>query len=205
MWEDMASFKRGADPCLLIADVGDNKAVRTHYTLYLMPEPIIDTNRGGEPPVYRQKVSLTLRFSYEDGPHNCESVGVDPVREMVYLVSKRRGNKCKMYELPLPEDVVSTPLIARSVARLRIPSTTAMDISPDGLRAIVLTYRHAREYMRAEGGTWVDISERRGRMIFMPEREQGEAICYGPDGRTLYLTSEGVSQPLWEVPVVSDK
>ena len=41
----------------------------------------------------------------------------------------------------------------------------------------------------------------------MPRRVQGESICYGIDGRTLYLTSEckGKSSadpsPLLEVPV----
>jgi hypothetical protein len=35
----------------------------------------------------------------------------------------------------------------------------------------------------------------------MPRRRQGESICYGPDGKTLYLTSEQLPTPLWEVPV----
>ena len=40
------------------------------------------------------------------------------------------------------------------------------------------------------------------REIGMPLRIQGESICYGPDGKTLYLTSEKLPTPLWEVPVV---
>ena len=37
--------------------------------------------------------------------------------------------------------------------------------------------------------------------IVLPVRVQGEAICYGQDGKTLYLTSEKRPTPLWEVPV----
>jgi hypothetical protein len=35
----------------------------------------------------------------------------------------------------------------------------------------------------------------------MPQRRQGETVCYGPDGKTLYLTSEFAPTPLFEVPV----
>jgi len=43
----------------------------------------------------------------------------------------------------------------------------------------------------------------------MPERVQGESLCFGPDGKTLYLNSEcenGNSDnpsPLLEVPLIT--
>ena len=89
------------------------------------------------------------------------------------------------------------------MATLGIPTTTAMDISADGLRAVVLTYGHAREYARGREESWARAFARGERAITMPRREQGETICYGSDGQTLYLTSEGEAQPLWEVPPLS--
>jgi len=80
-----------------------------------------------------------------------------------------------------------------------------MDISPDGRRAIVLTYADALEFVRRDGETWRQAFARRPRTIVMPRRRQGEAICYGPDGRTLYLTSEHTPTPLLEVPVIEAK
>jgi len=201
-WEDMASFRHGDNSYLLIADVGDNDAEREVCTLYTVAEPKIE--RTERPPVVRRRPSMTVRFSYEDGPHNCESVAVDPVQEMIYLVTKLGRNECKVYTLPFPEAEDAGRMIARSIATLTIRRATAMDISSDGSRAVVLRYRHAREYERRAGETWADAFSREGRVLTMPRREQGEAICYGPDGKTLYLTSEGVSQPLWEVPVVSE-
>ena len=83
-----------------------------------------------------------------------------------------------------------------------------MDISPDGLRMMVLTYGDAWEYVRRPREDWADAVARSARRIRMPRRVQGESICYGIDGKTLYLTSEGKGKnsaepsPLLEVPVV---
>ena len=77
-----------------------------------------------------------------------------------------------------------------------------MDISPDGLRAVVLTYGNAYEYVRGPKETWAEGFGREPRVIKMPRRAQGESICYGHDGTTLYLTSEKLPTPLLEVPIV---
>jgi hypothetical protein len=79
-----------------------------------------------------------------------------------------------------------------------------MDISPDGLRAVVLTYGDAYEYIRGTDKTWTEAFAHKGRVLSMPRRVTGESICYGADGMSLYLTSERTLQPLWEVPAASD-
>jgi hypothetical protein len=93
------------------------------------------------------------------------------------------------------------PLVAVKIATLAIPIATAMDVSPDGHRAVVLTYGDAYEYVRGRGKTWAEAFARPGNKIAMPLRRQGESICYGRDGHTLYLTSEKRPTPLFEVPV----
>ena len=77
-----------------------------------------------------------------------------------------------------------------------------MDVSPNGRRAVVLTYGNAFEYMRGEDETWGEAFSRKPREIVVLERVQGESICYGADGKTLYLTSEKLPTPLIEVPVL---
>jgi hypothetical protein len=37
----------------------------------------------------------------------------------------------------------------------------------------------------------------------LPPRVQGESICYGFDGRTLYVSSEKRPTPLIEIPVAA--
>ena len=75
-----------------------------------------------------------------------------------------------------------------------------MDVSPDGRRAVVLSYGDAYEYFRRPEEDWAAAFARGPRLLPMPERQQGEAIGYGADGRSLYLTSEKRPTPLWVVP-----
>ena len=198
-WEDIASFRKGKDSYLIIGDVGDNRAKRQQHMLYIVKEPRI--GREPDPRVSSLKLSMAVPFIYEDGPHNCESVAVDPTGHTIYLIGKEKGTGCKVYRLAWPIERVTQPLTARTVATLEIPQVTGMDISPDGRRAIVLTYTDAYEYARGANETWDKAFARKGRRLPMPMRRQGESICYGLDGKTLYLTSEGKEQPLWEVPV----
>ena len=182
--------------------MGDNYSQRKSYTLYFVEEPAL---RGRPAGPARLPVAIRVDFTYEDGPHNCECAAVDPVRKEVLLVSKTTENRCKVYVLPLPRTDRVKDAVAKAVATLEIPTTTAMDVSPDGLRAVVLTYGNACEYTRAAGEDWSAAFSRAPRTLTMPSRAQGESICYGADGRTLYLTSEKVPTPLFEVAPVPEK
>jgi len=95
--------------------------------------------------------------------------------------------------------IIKKKLVAKPIANLPILWTTAMDISPDGLRAVVLTYGCAYEYARKPGESWKKTFNRKGLVVNVPARKQGESICYGPDGKSLYLTSEKLPTPLFLV------
>lgn len=201
-WEDMASFTRDDQSYLLLADTGDNDLRRRSYRLYVVEEPEVEP--GSNPRTSYLRTWITIPFTYEDGPHNCEAVAVDSRHRAIYLVSKEKVADCTVYELPWPQKKPSATLVAHATATLKITYVTAMDISPDAARAVVLTYSDAYEYPRRDDESWAEAFARAPRRIPMPPRDQGESICYGADGRTLYLTSEGVSQPLWEVPVIAN-
>jgi hypothetical protein len=211
-WEDMASAKIGAKSYLFFADVGDNDCKRAQYAVYYCEEPPIVRNLppGAKPPAPPPLAAQTVHFTYADGKHNCESLAVDPLTGALYLVSKDGGNKCTVYELPSPfrgDAAARNKAVAQPIADLAIPTTTGADISADGLRAVICTYGDAYEYTRtAATEAWADAFKRPPRQIRLPARKQGESICFGPDGRTLYLTSEvpknsGGACPLFVVPV----
>jgi len=65
---------------------------------------------------------------------------------------------------------------------------------------VVLTYGNAYEFTRENGEACNMAFARQPAEILMPDREQGESICYSLDGKSLYLTSEKLPAPLWEVP-----
>jgi hypothetical protein len=200
-WEDMASFSLGGKPWLLVADTGDNDRKCKTPVLYVIPEPRVDPNR----PVANGQVAaaMTIPFFYDDGCQDCEAVGVDAVSRKILLISKR--GKRTVYELPLPEEAPAKPLTAKSIATLDLGMVTAMDVSPDGLRAMVATYGNLTEYARAPGESWAVAFGRPGRTVAAPGRKQGESVCFGLDGKTLYLTSEGAPCPLLEIPVAGSR
>jgi len=202
-WEDMASFRLRRKAYLLLADVGDNASARRSCQLYIVPEPPLNkAKRAGHGAV---DVVVKIDFTYQDGPHNCESVAVDPLAKKIYLATKELPGLAKVYELPLPARSPGKVLKAKSIAMIAVSMATAMDISADGRRAVILSYGPAYEYVRREGESWAAAFSRRARRLEMPPRVQGESICYGPAGRRLYLTSEKLPTPLWLVPVIAGK
>ena len=135
-------------------------------------------------------------------PHNCEAAAVDPTTATVLLVTKTLARPCRVFALPLAADQTSGVLEARPIASIHIPLATAMDVSPDGRRAIVLTYLDAFQYTRDPAEGWEAAFSRPPQLVRTPPRSQGESICYGADGETLYLTSEKRPTPLWRIPVL---
>jgi len=143
-WEDIASFTLDGKHYLLVADVGDNSYSRDDCSLYLVREPVLQPGRRkvrGE-----VQVEMPVDFRYEDGPRNCEAVGFDPTARIVLLATKSLGAPCRIYSLPLPRKPSRDVFVAKLVATVKVPMVTAMDVSPDGRRAILLTYGDAFEW-----------------------------------------------------------
>ena len=194
-WEDMCSFDVNGKPRLLIADTGDNGAKRKSHRLYLIEEP--------SNPDSAVKPIQEIKLKYSSGPMDCEAIGVDSVGKKILFVEKRRWLTCRVFIANLPsekEDKVK--LTAEPIAKIDIPLVTGMDVSSDGRRAIVLTLGQAFEFSRNESEAWSDAFQRKPRTIDMPPRKQGEAICYGRNGRDLYLTSEFAPCPLFLVEAI---
>ncbi len=205
-WEDICSFERDGKGWLLIGDTGDNKSKRKGVALYLVEEP------RSLPPKEAASASLPvarrLQVRYEDGAHDCEGIAVDPVSEKVLLVTKVRSGETRpaVYFLTLgvlTGPALDGPVVARKLADLPAPVpllTTALDVSPDGLRLVVLGYGDAWGFARTKDEHWDAALARAPVRIAMPKRGQGESLCFGRDGRTVYLTSEGSPCPVWELP-----
>ena len=197
-WEDMASATIDGKPYLLLADVGDNNAKRKHVTLYVVEEPALRDGATGaelEAPVARK-----IDVQYPDGPADCESVAIDPTEKRIYLLTKRRTPPL-LYAVPWDADSTKAPVLAEKIATVAFPQATGMDISPDGRRLVVCGYLNAMEFTRDEKEGWAEaLAKNSRRTIGLPLRRQGESICYRPDGKGLYLTSEKAPTPLIEVP-----
>ena len=195
-WEDMASYSKEGKPYLLVADTGDNGRRRKKYQLYRIPERHPD-----QAPL---AVDQTVHFKFDKGPCDCEAIAYDATLDQVILIDKGWSLRCRVFTLDWPVKATKKTQLAKQVAVLKIAGITGMDISPDGRRAIVLTYGPAYEFVRDADETWKRAFARPGREIRMPVRRQGEAICYGADGKMLFVTSEKLPTPLFRLAVVDE-
>ncbi len=208
-WEDIAAFDDAGGPALLIADTGDNFALRSWPVLYAVRDP----GRSGQPVLLWR-----LDFRYPDGARDCEAVAVDPVDRVILLVSKR-DERPRLYRLPLPDgprearptaarptapqtaeflgEVAGVPpppglgrLLAAPLARFD-HSPTALDISRDGRTAVLVTPRNAYVFRRGSGMGWAQALGQLPAVVPLPPLDQIEAAALSADGRELVVGSEG--------------
>jgi hypothetical protein len=193
-WEDVCSFRAGDKSYLLAADTGDNARQRRRYELYICEEP--ESKPDGKAADGKLKLVRKVEFTYADGQsYDGESVAAEPGGRRVFLASRDRARaECRIFVLELYEDEQgSRPADrpkAREIARHPWRDVTAMDISRDGQRAMLQTYSEAYQFVRAPGQTWEQAFQGKPTVVALPRRQQGEGLAYGPDSRTLYLTSE---------------
>ncbi len=210
-WEDLAAFRLEGVDYLLVADVGDNGAVRDRVDLFVVEEPVFGPDSLLPASV---RPSGAMRFRFPDGPRDCESVAVVPDENRIYLVSKRTWPPV-LYSLELVPSTPAPVLEARRLAEvLGLPGPgmeelaadprqavigvqpTAMDISSDGRRAVVLTYREAYLYERPPGAEWREVLAGPAAALGLPRFSQAEAVCFTPDGRYLVVTGENPPVPM---------
>lgn len=190
-WEDMGAFSYNSQAYLFVADVGDNLRERDEYQIYVAREP--------KSPKKDTK-AIVIRFTYEDGPHNCEAVAYDPIERTFLFVEKQLALTSRVYEFAWPRRDQNKPLVARQIGTLPVPLVTAMDISADGRQLIVASYGNGYRLERNLDEGWRDALTRPGYAVEFPERRQGETVCFSPDASTIFLTSEKKPCPLFAVP-----
>jgi hypothetical protein len=204
-WEDIGSFTINDRHYLIIADTGDNMAARSQSRLIVIPEPVRPLPEAVTP-------SAVLTFQYEDGPRDCESVAVDPSAGKIFLLSKR-DHPPQLYELPLHltgSTWVETARRAGSILSIPIQQSyypygasggynTAMDFSPSGRQAVVLTYRNIHLFSRQMNESWLSAMNRPFLTIPLPELNQPEGICFSVNGTAIYLTSEKIPAPILKI------
>jgi hypothetical protein len=193
-WEALASFRWQGSAYLLIADVGDNWEQRQTVTLYVVKEPAITAagiDNGGS-----VKIAWQIRFTYEDGPLDCEAAAVDAVRQRVFLLSKRKLTPV-LYELALQPIDQDTIAVARRLTTVpHFNWATGMDLTPDGLSAVVLTYNNGYLFKRRQNEDWPNAFKRKPQRLRFNRLYQQEAVSFGFYGKSVFVTSERIPAPL---------
>ena len=207
-WEDIASFELDGRSWLLVADTGDNDSRRTDCAFYVVAEP--DPAELSPTQETTGKVAWKIPVRYLDGPRDCEAVAVDARAGLVYLLAKRTSPH-GLYTLPLrlPTDGVlpaAMPVAQLPESHFPQPSgtqhllpiptgryraqPTGMDFAADGTAAVVVTYGDVLLFNRKSAESWADAL-RRAPVVLPPHGlVQAEAVAFGADGKTIYVTSE---------------
>jgi hypothetical protein len=197
-WEDLGIGPCPAGTCVFLGDVGDNTLVRADYAVYRVPEP---TTLGSGSVTWER-----LRFGYPGSvKRNSEAIFVHPTTGRIYVITKPDFGVSEVYRFPEP---VSTGALMtlELVATLSIPTATdrpltGADVNPCGTAVLMRMYNRLVEYRLPAGETNFErIFETTPITVPIANEAQGEAVAYGPDGRTYWTASEKLvdTPPLYE-------
>lgn len=208
-WEDLA-IGPGPDgnPCLFVADVGDNLGLRPSIQIYRFPEPDIPDPTEDSPAETWSEHPRVLHAAYPDHPHNAEGLAVHPEWGQIILVTKSDTGLTHLFSLPTNTDSDSTSLL-NPLTHLTFPSearlgkrprdntmATAADISPDGQRFLISTYSHIYEWnISSFDHLAIDLAQPPAKIAPTVTRQM-EAVCYAEDSLTIWFTSEQLPAPL---------
>ena len=150
---------------------------------------------------------LTISFTYEDGPRDCESVAVNASSQEILLLSKRTTPPV-LYHLPLQMTGNDPFLVARRICAMEVnapPSSvpvpfgnqpTGMTLTPDGAMAAVVTYYGVFLFPKTKQESWKDAFSRKPQVLAPHQLPQAEAIGLAKDGKKIFVTSEGKNPSL---------
>ncbi|GAB7036688.1 hypothetical protein JCM9533A_05350 [Catenuloplanes niger JCM 9533] len=172
------------DGTVWVADIGDNGGVRETVGLWRLAP-------GADEPV-------PVRYTYPDGARDAEAllldgdgtpiiVTKDPFSPGLYAVPGDDGGVLrKAGSVRIPDSQTGNPFgfAGRYVV-------TGGAVSPDGTRVVLRTYADAFEFLVTDGDVITSITDGTAEAIPLPDEQQGEAITYSPDGRSLLTVSEG--------------
>jgi hypothetical protein len=180
-WEDIAS---GPGPRLYVGDIGDNERNRPSIDVYRVPEPQVGA--AATAPAAR------LRLHYPDGPHDAETLLVDPLRGDLIVITKTIGGASAYRtsaRLPAGSDMKLGP--ARPVAGVSF--ATGGDVSADGRIVAVRGYDRVAVWVRRGRERLTTTLARKPctSPTSLLAEGQGEALALDRHGRSFITVAEG--------------
>ena len=200
-WEDIAvvAGPSAGSGSIYAADIGDNALARTEIQLYRVAEPAVPATG----PAVTEALSgvETLHLTYPDGPHDAETLMVDPDTGDVIVITKLLfGGTVGVYRAAGPLADGSTTELTK-VADLAYPSglanaVTGGDVAADGSAVVIRTYGAVRVYNRPKGGTLWHAFDAAPCNAPLPSELQGEAVTFNPGATSIATVSEGAGQTI---------
>lgn len=180
---------------IYMGDIGDNGAGRKYITVYRIQE-----QKSWKDSVVHADAA-PIHFKYPDGARDAETLMIDPIEKLIYIVSKRTDS-VNVYTTPLNFRPNDTLMLNRR-CKLYFSGfrpfkwITAGDISRDGQQILLKSYDKVYYWKRQKNEpVWKAMQRKPIELFYKPEK-QGEAIGFTLDGKGYYTTSEGVFAPIY--------
>jgi hypothetical protein len=180
-----------------MGDIGDNYSQYKYITVYRMEEK----KAWATDSIAKATDAAPIHFKYPDGPKDAETLMIDPIERLIYIVSKRQDS-VTVYTSPLDYKTNDT-LVLNKRCRLFFPGyklfkwITAGDISKDGQQVLIKSYTKVYYWKRENNEPIWKTVQRKPRLLHYLMEKQGEAIGFTPDGKGYYTTSEGKYSPIY--------
>ena len=203
-WEDIANYKDASGKCYLyIGDIGDNKSGRNERTVYHVAEPTVSSEAASsnrKAPLETEPADA-VTFTYPDGPHNAETLMVQPATGDIYVLTKRVDGPSFVFKLA-PQ--FGSTVVAQKVGEVSLPAVpngllTGGSISPDGKRVFLCDYNAGYELQLGNASNFDEIWKSKPIPVDLGDRKQGEAVTFSSDGSAIFATSENKNSPVIEL------
>jgi len=180
-----------------MGDIGDNNGRRKYITVYRIKEPVLHFPTPRILIDHLDADPLVLR--YPDGPRDAETLMVDPIEKLIYIISKREDS-VHVYSTPLSFRAHDTVTLAKNT-NLYFSGVnkwiTAGDIAQKGDQILVKSYRKVYYWQRpAHEPVWKTLQRPPTILPYIIE-PQGEAIGFNLEGTGYYTVSEGLKPELY--------
>lgn len=184
-----------------VGDIGDNGEGYPFISIYRIAEPDIPT--GADSVVNVEKSTLFLK--YPNGPKDAETLMIDPVEKLFYIITKRHKSV----------DIYTAPLLFNNNDTVTLTKRGELhfwglqpfkwivsgDISKDGSQVVIKSYGRIYYWKRRNNEPiWQTLQGKPLQPAYEQER-LGEAIGFSASGKSYYTVSEGVKQPIFHYPV----
>jgi hypothetical protein len=174
---DFEGLAAGVDPkgrsVLWVGDIGDNRDSWSDVSIYRVREP----KKLGKTSAQVKR----YRFTYDDRPHNAETILADPNSQQIWIVTKQLASG-SIYALP--KNMKKSGInIAKKIGRASGLITDGA-MKPDGSGFVLRDYFDAQFF---NGWPTGELTQE----VELPTQPQGEAIAWLPGENAVVIASEG--------------
>lgn len=165
---------------LYLGDIGDNDQNYNNYTIYRFEEPKFEESHQGKT-IELEMPFDKITFRYPRRSYDVEALMVDPITKDIYLATKREL-RSQLFVMPYPQDL-GKEITAIKAGTFSFRIVTGGSVSREGDKVLIKNYDQIFYWERRLGQTFVEMmSETPFLLPYDPKEEQGEAICFDPEG-----------------------